>query len=158
MIIIDGNNLLHAVYKIEEDSISAKAIELCRIVSRYLKLTGQNGEIIFDGAGPRDKSPFENIDIPEVFFAGAGSDADTVIEDKIRLDSAPKRLTIVSSDRRLRKAAHTRKATAVKSEDFWAEVQKQLSKKRPRPEPKAKSEGISEIETEQWLDFFGIEQ
>ncbi len=158
MIIIDGNNLLHAVYKIEQDSISIKAIELCRVVSRYLKLTGQDGEIIFDGAGPRDKSPFENIGLPEVFFAGAGADSDSVIEEKIRLNSAPKRLTIVSSDRRLRKAAHTRKAATVKSEDFWELLQKQLSKKRPTPEPRAKREGISEIETKQWLDFFGIEQ
>jgi uncharacterized protein len=158
MIIIDGNNLLHAVYKIDEDSISIHAIELCRIVSRYLKLIGQDGEIVFDGAGPRDKSQFENIEIPEVFFAGAGGDADSVIEEKIRLVSAPKKLTIVSSDRRLRKAAHTRKAAAVKSEDFWTQLQKQLSKKRPAPEPRAKREGISEIETKQWLDFFGIEQ
>jgi predicted RNA-binding protein with PIN domain len=158
MIIIDGNNLLHAVYKIDQESISIHAIELCRIVSRYLKLIGRDGEIVFDGVGPKDKSPFENIEIPEVFFAGAGADADSVIEEKIRLNSAPKRLTIVSSDRRLRKAAHTRTATAVKSEEFWEQLQKQLSKKRPIPEPKAKREGISEIETKQWLDFFGIEQ
>ncbi len=158
MIIIDGNNLLHTVYKIEGDSTSTNDIELCRMVNAYLKLTGQSGEIIFDGTGPHDKSQFENVSYVEIFFAGAGTDADTVIEEKIRVNSAPKRLTIVSSDRRLRKSAHTRKATALKSEDFWAEIQKQLSKKRPIPEPKAKREGISEIETEQWLDIFGIEQ
>jgi uncharacterized protein len=158
MIIIDGNNLLHAVYKIEEDSISIKDVELCRIIDQYLRLTGQDGQIIFDGIGPRDKSIYETLSFLEVFFSGSSADADTVIEGKIKIDSAPKRLTIVSSDRRLRKAAHTRKATAIKSEDFWAEIQKQLSKKRPIPEPKAKREGLTELETKQWLDFFGIEQ
>jgi uncharacterized protein len=158
MIIIDGHNLLHTVYKIEGDSLSLDDIGLCRIIEKYLKLTGQNGEIVFDGSGPRDKNSFENINYVEVSFAGIGSDADTRIEDKISINSAPKRLIVVSSDRRLRKAAHARKATTIKSEDFWAEVQKQLSKKRPIAEPRAKRGGISESETDQWLDFFGIEK
>jgi len=76
----------------------------------------------------------------------------------LRANSAPKRLTIVSSDRRLRDAAQTRKATAVKSEVFWDNLQKQLRQKRSVKEPEAKRTGLSESETRQWLDFFGIEQ
>jgi uncharacterized protein len=156
MIIIDGHNLLHTVYKIEGDSRAIDDLGLCRVIEKYLNLTGQNGEIVFDGSGPRDKSGFENITFIEVSFAGSGSDADTRIEEKISINSAPKRLIVVSSDRRLRKAAHARKATTIKSEDFWYQVEKQLSKKRPIAEPKAKRSGISEGETDQWLDFFGI--
>lgn len=158
MFIIDGNNLLHAIPKTAGSSDAISDAGLCRIIGRYLKLTGQKGEIIFDGTGPRDKSGFDNISNLEVFFAGLGTDTDTVIETKIGASTAPKRLTIVSSDRRLRKAARTRKATSVKSEVFWKNIQKQLSRKRTNKEPTAKRRGLSESETKQWLEFFGLEQ
>lgn len=158
MVIIDGHNLLHSIAKISDDSSSIGDLKLCWIISRYLKAIGDKGEIIFDGTGPRDKSQYDNIANLEVFFAGLGTDADTVIEDKIRADSAPRRLSIISSDRRLRDAARTRKATAIKSEIFWDSLQKQLRQKKQVKEPEAKRSGLTESETKQWLNIFGIEQ
>jgi predicted RNA-binding protein with PIN domain len=158
MFIIDGHNLLHTIYKLEGDSAAVNDVGLCRILGRYFSLTSDKGEIIFDGTGPPDKSGFDNINNLEVFFAGLRTDADTVIEDKISASSAPKGLTIVSSDRRLRSAARTRRATSLKSDVFWNDVQRQLSRKRPIKEPTEKRRGLSEGETEQWLEFFGFEQ
>jgi len=158
MIIIDGHNLLHSIQQTGEDSEPISDVQLCRILSGYLKLIDEKGEIVFDGTGPRDKSGFDNISNLEVFFAGLGSDADTVIEDKIKASTAPRRLTVVSSDRRLRDAARARKATAVKSEVFWNNLRKQLRRKKTFKEPTAKRRGLTESETEQWLEFFGIEQ
>ena len=168
MFIIDGHNLLYSIQKTDacrdvalarlEGSESISDVGLCRIIGRYLKLTGQKGEIIFDGTGPRDKSGFDNISNLEVFFAGLGTDTDTVIEDKIGANTAPRRLTIVSSDRRLRKAARGRKAISVKSEVFWNNVQNQLSRKKTTKEPAAKRRGLSDGETKQWLEYFGLEQ
>jgi len=158
MFIIDGHNLLYSIHKAAEDSESISDVGLCRIVGRYLKQIGQSGAIIFDGTGPRDKSGFDDISNLEVFFAGLGTDTDTVIEDKITASTAPRRLTIVSSDRRLRKAARARKAISVKSEVFWNNIQKQLSRKKAAKEPAAKRRGLSESETKQWLEFFGLEQ
>jgi len=130
MFVIDGNNLLHAICKVEEDYEPINDIGLCRIVGKYLKLTGEKGELIFDGTG--------------------------LIEDKISTSTAPKRLTIVSSDRRLRKAARARKATTIKSEMFWNNIQKQLSRKKIKKEPTAKRHGLTNGETKQWLEFFGL--
>ncbi len=157
-VIIDGHNLLHSIQQTGEDSEPISGIQLCRILSGYLKLIDENGEIVFDGTGPRDKSGFDNISNLEVFFAGLGSDADTVIEDKIKVSTAPRRLTVVSSDRRLRDTARARKATAVKSEIFWNNLRKQLSRKKTFKEPTAKRRGLTESETKQWLEFFGLEQ
>ena len=156
--IIDGYNLLHFIQKASEDFGAITDVQLCRVISGYLKLINEKGEVVFDGTGPRDKSGFDNISNLEVFFAGLRSDADTVIEDKIKASTAPRRLTIVSSDRRLRDAARKRKATVVKSQVFWNNVQKQLSRKNKVKEPPAKREGISESETDQWLKIFDIEQ
>jgi len=158
MIIIDGYNLLHSIRKVDEGHESISDVALCKFIGRYLKQIGEAGEIIFDGTGPRDKSGFDNISNLEVFFAGLGTDTDTIIEDKIKIDTAPKRLTIVSSDRRLRKAAQARKATVVKSEVFWNNLQKQLSRKKGVREPAAKRQGLTDGETKQWLEFFGLEQ
>lgn len=133
-------------------------VGLSRVVGRYLKQIGDGGELIFDGTGPRDKSDFDNIDGIEVLFAGLGTDADTIIEGKIAANSAPRRLTIVSSDNRLRKAARARRANAVKSDEFWSELQRELRRNRPADEPSGKVRGLSDGETEQWLQFFGLEQ
>jgi predicted RNA-binding protein with PIN domain len=158
MIIIDGHNLLHSIVNISEEAESINDVQLCWIISRYLRAIRKQGEIIFDGTGPRDKIHFDNIANLEVCFAGLGKDADTVIENKIKANTAPKRLSIVSSDRRLRDAARARRATAVKSEVFWDNLHKQLKRKKPVKEPEAKRVGLSESETKQWLEFFGIEQ
>lgn len=158
MFIIDGHNLLHSIRKADEEFEPVSDVQLCRTIGDYLELIGDSAEVVFDGTGPPDKTGFANVGIVEVLFAGRGTDTDTVIENKITASTAPKRLAIVSSDRRLRRAALRRKATAVKSEDFWRDVQKQLSRKRPAKEPQAKRQGLSESETKQWLEYFGFEQ
>lgn len=158
MFIIDGHNLLHAIPKVDESTALISDLQLCRIVDSYLKRTGNKGEIIFDGTGPPDKTGFDNMSRLEISFSGLNTDTDTIMEDKISASTAPKRLVIVSSDRRIRKAARTRKATSLKSEEFWNNLTKQLSIKRPKKEPGEKRYGLSESETEQWLDYFGFNQ
>ncbi|MHC4533019.1 MAG: hypothetical protein ACYS6K_03625, partial [Planctomycetota bacterium] len=70
---------MHSVQKDDPDSGPISDVQLCHIIGSYLKLTGQRGEIIFDGTGPPDKSGFDGISNLEVYFAGSGTDADTVI-------------------------------------------------------------------------------
>lgn len=154
--IIDGYNLLHFIQKASEDFGAITDVGLCRIISEYLRQINEKGEVVFDGTGPRDKTGFDNIRNLEVFFAGLRSDADTVIENKIKASTAPKRLMIVSSDRRLRDAGRKRKATIVKSQVFWDNVQKQLSRKAKVKEPPEKREGLTESETDRWLKIFDL--
>lgn len=156
--IIDGYNLLWAIKETSGDSEPITDVQLCRFVSRYLTLIGGKGQMIFDGTGPRDKTPFDNINNLEVFFVGIATDADTVIEDKIRANTAPTRLAVVSSDRRVRSAARARKANSIKSDVFWANLHKRLSRKAPVKEPTEKKLGLTESETQEWLKFFDIEQ
>ena len=156
--LIDGYNLLWSIQKASAQSDPISDVQLCHILSRYLKRISEKGEIVFDGKGPPDKGGFDNISRLEIIFVGMATDADTVIEHKIQLNTAPKRLTVVSSDRRLRDAARARKAVSVKSDAFWGDVQKQLRRKRTLDEPAAKREGINQSETEQWLKLFDLDQ
>ncbi len=52
----------------------------------------------------------------------AGSDADEAIEILIKLNTSPRRLTVVSSDHRLHRAAKRRKATPVDSDVWYASI------------------------------------
>jgi predicted RNA-binding protein with PIN domain len=159
MTIVDGNNLLWAIHERFDDREVAAEIDLCRVLGRYFAMTAEDGQIVFDGSGLARRGDFESVTHVEVVFAGFHKDSDTIIEEKIRANTAPRRLTVVSSDRRLRKAAAMRKATAVKSEDFWEEVQKELRRRKPQKrEPQAKREGLTEGETEHWMDLFGLDQ
>jgi len=158
MILIDGNNLLWSVQKTDEEFSAVSDVRLCHILGRYLRLIKEKGEIIFDGVGPQDKGSFDNIVGLEVFFAGLGVDADSVIEDKIKASTAPRKLTVVSSDRRVRKAARKRRAVSVRSEAFWSGLLRSLNRGEKHREPTAKRTGLTEGETQQWLSFFGIEQ
>lgn len=157
--LIDGHNLLWAVLGLGDGESEISDVGLCWVVGRYLRRVGEKGEIVFDGIGPRDKSDFDGVDGVEIVFAGLGTDADTVVERKITANTAPRRLKVVSSDNRLRKAARARRAVAIKSDDFWSDVQRELGRKRAagQREPMSKQGGLSAAETEQWLEFFGIE-
>ncbi|MBN2456922.1 MAG: NYN domain-containing protein [Sedimentisphaerales bacterium] len=157
-VIIDGYNLLWFIRESDEQFDSVTDAQLCQILGRYFRLTGKRGEIVFDGTGPRDKNIFKSITNLEISFSGLGTEADTIIERKITASTAPKRLIVVSTDRRLRDAARARKATAVKSELFWKKVQKQLARKRKTLEPAAKRHGLSETEADQWIKFFDLKQ
>jgi hypothetical protein len=156
-VIIDGHNLLWLIRNQEEEQSITDA-GLCGILDVYFGLTHEYAEIIFDGIGPPDKSGFDGIKNLEITFSGRATDCDTLVENKITDSTAPKRLVIVSSDRRLRDAADKRKATAIKSEDFWEDVKKRISKHKPGKEPAQKRKGLTQSETELWLKEFGIDK
>ena len=159
MTIVDGNNLLWALHERFDEREIASEIDLCRVLSRYFALMAEDGQVVFDGGGPLRKDDFESVTNIEIIFAGFHKDSDSIIEEKIRANTAPRRLTVVSSDRRLRKAAAMRKAAAIKSEDFWEQVQNELRRKKPRKkEPRGKQEGLTEGETQQWMDLFDLDE
>ncbi len=158
MYIIDGYNLLCSVHKVAVHSEEMSEAHFCRLIGRYLRIIGTEGQIVFDGIGPPDKTPFSYTAGVEVIFSGSRTDADTFIEDKISSDTAPKRLTVVSTDRRIRIAARTRKAASVKSEQFWRDVVNVLRKKAKAQEPAEKRQGLDQAQTKQWLKYFGFDQ
>lgn len=57
-----------------------------------------------------------------VRFASQYPDADSLLEELIRAEHVPRRLTVVSSDHRLQRAARRRRARAVDSEAWYQEI------------------------------------
>jgi hypothetical protein len=94
-----------------------------------------------------------------VRFAHKSEEADELIEELIRGDSAPKRLTVVSSDHRLQTAARRRRAKAVDSESWWETLLRARRERQKEPPAKGKPEGeISASEVEYWLHEFESEK
>ena len=157
--IIDGNNLLWAIRNNDERFAPVDEVRMCWTIGRFLTLTRDEGELVFDGTGPRpaDRARLDTVPGLLVAFAGIGRDADGVIEERIKARAASGSITVVSNDRRLRLAAHQAKATVVKAEAFWERVLAEVGKKRAKPEPTGKRHGLSESETDKWLEMFGLD-
>jgi predicted RNA-binding protein with PIN domain len=92
-----------------------------------------------------------------VRFAVGYADADSLIEELIRADSAPRRLVVVSSDHRLQRAARRRRATALDSDVWYAEV---VLRRRQRQQSQAAAEDrpavpLLEEDVDYWVRQFG---
>ncbi|MGA2798943.1 MAG: NYN domain-containing protein [Thermoguttaceae bacterium] len=136
-IIIDGYNLLYMAGILGEGR-GPRSLELSRLaLLNFLAESLLPREIaktivVFDAkdAPWGAKNVLEHRGIA-VQFASRWPDADCLIEELIRLDSAPRRLTVVSSDHRLQRAARRRKAKAVDSDVWYNElVQKRLARRK----------------------------
>ena len=91
-----------------------------------------------------------------VRYAAGYDDADSLIEELIQADSAPRRLTVVSSDHRIQRAARRRRAKAVDSQ-IWYAQRMQLQRGRDNTEASAETKPsvpLSQRDVEAWLDEF----
>ncbi len=160
MILIDGYNLLRTVER-QEDFAGISDVQLCITIAEYLRSKHRKGRIVFDGIGPPDKSMLVNHRGLEVIFSGTMHEADDIIEELIATDSAPRRLLVVSSDRKIRGTAGRHKAVSVPALEFWIEIISSLEKfkkqQKQQPEPPGKLRGITVKETEAWMKEFGLE-
>ncbi len=93
-----------------------------------------------------------------VRFALADEEADDLIERLILEHSAPRRLTVVSSDHRLQRAAHRRRARAIDSDLWYAEVVRGRQERHQATKPSARpAVPLLSEDVEYWLRQFGGE-
>ena len=168
-ILIDGYNLLHGS-GILPRGVGPATLERARAaLLNFLAESLEAGEVpqttvVFDAAAAPPGLPrlVEHRGL-KVRFADAGQSADDVIEELIRLDSTPRRLTVVSSDHRLHRAARRRKATPIDSDRWYHEVRERRSARGAPPDagkPASQSKPgftVSEEETAYWLTQFGLD-
>jgi predicted RNA-binding protein with PIN domain len=92
----------------------------------------------------------------KILFAPKDRDADDVIEELIRAASAPRRLTVVSSDHRIQRAAKRRMARAIDSDLFRLELAERRRKKKlpAAANEAAKPDDRSAGDAEDWIAIF----
>ena len=165
-LIIDGYNLIHAA-GIMGRGVGPGSLERARqALVRTLAASVEPGElgrtvVVFDAASgdvPLGLPRTETIDGVTVRFASGYDSADALIEELIRRDAAPRRLTVVSSDHRIQRAARRRRARAVDSDVWFTQL---LCERRQRGEAvpgSAKPLGeVGRHEVLYWLKEFGLD-
>ncbi|MHC4176667.1 MAG: NYN domain-containing protein [Planctomycetota bacterium] len=135
-LLIDGYNLLSAV------GILGRGVGPGSLERARLALLNFLAESLDPHDVPRTTVVFDAADPPAglprsvghrgltVRFASQYEDADALIEELIRADSAPRRLTVVSSDHRLQRAARRRKARFVDSDVWYGEIVRRREQRR----------------------------
>ena len=98
----------------------------------------------------------------EVRFSSMYREADDLIEELIRRESRPEKLTVVSSDGRIVRAANRRKATPLSNEAWWEALREGKLRRRAPPldapsKPTSKPLPSAE-ETAKWSAVFAIDE
>jgi hypothetical protein len=163
-ILIDGYNLMHASglmpARLGPGGLEKARRTLLGLLAGSLGQSARTATVVFDAQARSDQVTDEQAVAAahgiRVEFASGEGGADACIELLIRQDSAPKQLTVVSSDSRLRRAAERRGAHAVDSETFWAGL---MARRQHRPLPTAscprdKPEPASHTESDFWIEQF----
>jgi predicted RNA-binding protein with PIN domain len=128
--LIDGYNLLFAVGRLTRHSGKA-ALEGARAwlqaqIQRHHGEMAKKVTVVYDGEPSRRGAETGAVYSFEI-------EADDLIEERVRTESDPRRLTVVSDDRRVREAARRKGCAVLHCLDY---VERQLlSPVVPEPEP-----------------------
>ncbi len=130
------------------------------LAHRLTHAQAQRTTIVFDaqGAPPGLPSRLSHQGIT-VLFAPRKLEADELLEELIGQHSAPRRLTVVSSDHRVQRAARRRRAKAVDSDVWMQRLPTTIAHSSDELDPPLEEEldlqGLENLETKDWLRFFG---
>jgi uncharacterized protein len=156
--LIDGYNLLHAMGlllgKVGPHGLEkARLALLGRLHGRYGPDAGRV-TVVFDASrAPPGAEAEQDYHGVRVRFA-LREEADDVIEELIRRDSTPRRLTIVSDDHRLQNAGRRRQCPVLGCLDFLDELARPRPAPAGRPEAPAKPDDVSRDDLQRWLRAF----
>ncbi len=163
-LLIDGYNLLY-VAGIAARGFGMGALARSRLgVLRFLvesldPLELARTTVVFDARGAPPGLPrtlgYHGI---TVRFASRNQSADELIEELIRADTAPRQLTVVSSDHQVQRAARRRHARAVDSDVWHDEVlRRNRCQITPHQPPTKPATPLMPEEVARWLEQFGGE-
>jgi predicted RNA-binding protein with PIN domain len=160
-ILIDGYNLMYAVgllgKRLGPDRFrKARQRFLNRLADALGPVDARQTTVVFDAADPPDEFPAETAHKGiTVVFAVGEENADARIEQLIARHPAPKSLTVVSSDQRIRQAADRRKARALTAEKFLDQLERPPSQViPPAPTEPDRSRRLSSRESAYWQAVF----
>jgi predicted RNA-binding protein with PIN domain len=158
--LIDGYNLLHAMGllrgKAGPTGLEKARLGLLGLLRAVYGDDASAVTVVFDAANaPPDAAEEQEYQGIHVRFAVKQEEADDLIETLIHHDSAPRRLTVVSDDHRIRDAAERRHCTVSGCAEYleWLDRHRRR-RSRWAQEADAKPERVSQGETQRWLHEF----
>lgn len=162
--LIDGYNLMYAFgllgRRLGPDGLRKVRHRFLNDLAETLgAVDAHQTTIVFDASSAPPNAPSESSHKGlTIIFAIGDESADDRIERLIAQHSAPKSLTVVSSDHRIQQAASRRKATAVSTDAFWTQLEARKhparEDKRPVNETRERDAPVSPQESAFWLEKF----
>ena len=155
MLVVDVYNVLHVTGVLPPEIAGPDAPALARLVARS-RYRGRGAVLVCDGTPkPGERGDPDWGGGIRLVHAGRGRDADGLIERLISEHTAPRRLLVVSDDRRLRTAARRRRAGWLGSAAFLGHLAEDATSSRGAPGPE-KPGPLDPEETDAWLREFGF--
>lgn len=156
--LIDGYNLLHALGLLAGKAAPGELEQARRrLLGLLRKAHGERAvdvTVVFDAAGAsRGTATAQEYRGIQVRFAHR-QEADDLIKQYIRKESAPRGLTVVSDDHRIRQAARRRRCLVLGCGGYLDQIDPQRRPRPSGPDAPAKPEGSAPAETEHWLREF----
>lgn len=155
--VVDAYNVLHVTGVLSPDLAGIDLAELASLIatSRYRR---DEAMLVCDGVATPAAAKVREPAV-RVAFAGGGKTADEYIARVVNTSTAPRRLTVVSSDRAVLKIARRRGCETVSSERFLAQLEADRGSFRDKSGPrKPDPDGLSRESTERWIAAFGIDE
>lgn len=161
-LIIDGYNLLNATAITGRGTAGTSLARARTALLDFLaeRLTPEECRattVVFDArnAPPGLETVLEHRGLA-VRFARPHREADDLIEELIERETSPRRLTVVSSDHRLHRAARRRRATPVDSDTWFRQfARRPIQPSRSVEVPDEVESQLASAELEEWLRIFG---
>lgn len=160
MLLIDAFNVLH----LPEAVAVGRSLTVADLVSLLgsSRYAGEAAVLVCDGAGdgsieaPKGKRGRVRLSGVEVVFSGPESTADDEIEDRLRLGGGGG-MTVISDDRRLRRAASRVRARSLGSGTFLSHLLHPAGRVKKRPVPEfARDIPLDKYSMAHWMQEFGL--
>jgi len=162
-ILIDGYNLLYAAQIVGPGagpgSFHRARLALLAFVAEMVQPDElPHTTVVFDAANAPPGLPrtvrYHGV---TAHFASDHDSADALLEELIEQQTAPRRLTVVSSDHRVQRAARRRRASFIDSDQWYAQVidrrrQRDTAADAQEVKPRAP---LTPAAVRHWLDAFG---
>ena len=165
-VLIDGYNLMHVAAIVGRGAgvggLARSRLALLNFLAESLDSREiAKTTVVFDAAGAPPGLPrvVRHRGLT-VRFASQYPDADSLIEELIHQSTAPRRLTVVSSDHRLQRAARRRRAKAMDCDAWYAGVIRRRRRRQSREKRVAAGKPPVPLLAEDvayWLRQFGGE-
>jgi predicted RNA-binding protein with PIN domain len=151
--LIDGHNLIAQTPGLDLADHDDEA-QLVMLLRRYTTMRrGRQAVVVFDRGVYGHPERLDGYGI-SCIFARSPQDADEQLIRRLRALKRPRDWTLVSSDRRVARAAEERGVKVIGSREFAGQLLATNAPKPPAPGEKGDVR-LSEAEVEEWLRIFG---
>ncbi len=156
-VIIDGNNLLHAMHAHAPLPTIGRGT-LIKVVERWARQGDDDVTVVFDGPVPREGLAKQMASSRIGLRFSAPATADDVIVTMVQRAKDPSTVRVVSSDTAIRHEAKYRRCRCTDVVSFVAELFASEGKSKPPPSAtEEKPNRVSPEESREWLELFGLD-